>query len=213
MLSEAAITDDLRCSKHVDIEHFWSNSNENYNKMFPMAAHNLQSDKNSHNLYTVRDLRLMCSELRDVLHANNKSYDVLILLYVITVFTMSVPTTYSGVTSIKDAILKNGSFQLYVKGLAVLFVCAVLLFVFLWLTTCCHGTTEEVQDILTCIQKLLLYPNALGWSTSELKSFSSQLKNNKADFNVSGFFTLNLQFFSASVSVIFTYILVLNQFS
>jgi hypothetical protein len=72
-------------------------------------------------------------------------------------------------------------------------------------------TTEEVDDIYICIQKQIFYPNALGWSTSELKSFSSQLKNNKVEFNVCVFFTLNLQFFCASVSVIFTYILVLNH--
>jgi hypothetical protein len=46
-----------------------------------------------------------------------------------------------------------------------------------------------------------------------MKNVSFQMKNNTFDFNIYGFFTLNLQFFCASVSVIFTYILVLYQLS
>jgi hypothetical protein len=197
----------------MDIEHLRSSSNENNNKIFTMAAYNLKSDKNSHNLYTVRDLRLICSELCDVLHDNNKGYEVLILFDVITILIISVPTMYSGVMSIKGSILESGHFEVYLKGVSLLFKCANLLLIFLWLTMCCHKTTEEVHATLVCIQKLLLYPNALGWSTSDLKRFASQLKNSKVDFNVCGFFTLNIQFFCASVSVIFTYMLVLNQFS
>jgi hypothetical protein len=114
---------------------------------------------------------------------------------------------------IKVAILENGPFHVYFGGITLLSLFAFLLFTLLWLTLCCQKTIEEVDDIFICIQKQLLYPNALGWSTSELKSFSSQLKNHKVEFNICGFFTLNMQFFCASVSVIFTYILVLNQFS
>jgi len=88
-----------------------------------------------------------------------------------------------------------------------------MLYTFLWLNLCCQKTTENVDDIFICIQNLLLYPNALDLSTSEMKSVSSQLKNNKAEFNVCGFFTLKLQFLCARVSVIFTYILALNQLS
>jgi hypothetical protein len=77
-LSEAATTDDVNSSSYIDAEHLRSKTNS---KTFPMAVRNLKIDKKSNNLYTIRDLRLICSELCDVLHANNKSYEVLILLF------------------------------------------------------------------------------------------------------------------------------------
>jgi len=208
MLSEATITDDDNSSTRLDTEHFRGSRNKGSNKTFPIA-----SVTNSNSLYTIRDLRLICSELCDVLHANNKSYEVLILLDVITVLTYTVPTTYSGVMTIKQAIVENGLFQLYLEGVSSLLECIALLLIFMWSALCCQNTTEQVNDIFICIQKLLLYPSAFDWSTSELKGFSSQLKNSKCEFNICGFFTLNLQFFCASLSVIFTYIMVLSQYS
>jgi hypothetical protein len=213
MLSEAAIRDYGNSSTHMDTEHFRSSGNKSSNKTFPVATLKLKSGINSNNLYTIRDLRLICSELCDVLHANNKSYEILILLDVITILTLTVPTTYSGVMIIKTAIVENGLFQLYLKGVSILLKSVGLLLIFIWSALCCQKTTEDVNDIFVCIQKLLLYPSALGWSTSELKGFSSQLKNSKFDFNICGFFTLNLQFLCASLSVIFTYVVVLSQYS
>jgi hypothetical protein len=213
MLSEAAIRDDGKSSTSIDMEHFRSSRNKSSNNIFPITTFNLKSGINSNNLYTIRDLRLICSELCDVLHANNKSYEVLILLDVITILTFTVPTTYSGVMTIKRAVVENGLFQLYLKGVSNILKSAGLLLIFIWSALCCQKTTEHLNDIFVCIQKLLLYPIALGWSTSELKGFSSQLKNSKFEFNICGFFTLNLQFFCASVSVIFTYIVVLSQYS
>jgi hypothetical protein len=145
------------------------------------------------------------------MHTNNKSFELFILFDVITILTSTVPATYSGVMTLKLAIVANGPIQLYLTGLINILVCAFMLIALLWLTMCCQKTTEEAGNIFIGIQKLLLYPNSLGWSTSEIKSFYSQMKNNKPEFNVCGFFTLNLQFFCASLSVIFTYILVLHQ--
>jgi len=213
ILSEATISDDGKSSVHLDTEHFRSNGNKSSNKTFQIATLNLNIVTNSNNVYTILDLRLICSELRDVLRANNKSYEVLILLDVITTLTFTVPTTYSGVMAIKRATVDNGRFQLYLRGLSNFLKCSELLLIFIWSALCCQKTTEKVIDILIWIQKLLLYPSALGWNTSDLKGFSSQLKNSKFEFNVCGFFTLNLQFFCASVSIIFTYILVLSQYS
>jgi hypothetical protein len=210
LLSEAATADDVTSSRQMVAEHLRSKNN---NKTFPMAIHNLKIYTNFNNLYAIRDLRLICSELCDVLNANNKSYEVLILLYVITILTITVPTTYYGVMTINLAVVENGLLQLYLKSAFILCDCAFMILALLWLTVCCQTTTEEIRSTFFCIQKLLLYPNALGWSTSELKSFSSQLKNHIFEFNVCGFFTLNLQFFCASMSVIFTYLLVLNQFN
>jgi hypothetical protein len=210
LLSEAATADDVNSLRQMDAVHLRS---KNLNKTFPIAVHNLKIYTNFNNLYTIRVLRLICSELCDVLRANNKSYEVLILFNIISILAITVPTTYCGVLIIKLAVVENGLLQLYLKGVFILSDCAFMVLVLLWLTFCCQTTTEEIRSTFICIQKLLLYPNAHGWSTSELKSFSSQLKNSIFEFNVCGFFTLNLQFFCASVSVIFTYILVLCQYS
>jgi hypothetical protein len=210
LLSDAASTGVVNFSRHLDVEYL---RNKNSNKIFSMATHNLKIDTQSINLYTIRDLRLMCSELGYVLHTSIKGYEVLILLDVITILTYTVPTTYHAVITIKCAISESGLFQVYLKAVSNFLKCIGLLLIFIWSALCCQKTTEQVNDIFICIQKLLLYPNALGWSTSELKDFSSQLKNSKFEFNICGFFTLNLQFFCASVSVIFTYIVVLSQYS
>jgi hypothetical protein len=211
LLSEAAITGNGNSSTRTDKEHFSSSRNINSNRTFPITALNWKSGTYSNNTYTIRDLRLICSELCDVMHSNNKSFEILILVDVITILTSTVPGTYFGFITLKRAIVEYGPIQLYLTVLTNMLLCAFMLIALLWLTMCCQKFTKEVGNIFIGIQKLLLYPNTLGWRTSELKSFSSQMKNNKAEFNVCGFFTLNLQFFCASVSVIFTYILVLHQ--
>jgi hypothetical protein len=213
LLSEAAITDDGNCSTCKDKEHFRSSRNINSNTTFPITTFNWKIGTYSNSYYTIRDLRVICSELCDVMHINNKSFELLILLDVITILTNIVPTTYFGFLNLKSAIVDNGPIQLYLTAVTIFLQCAFLLLALLWLTMCCQKTTEEVGNIFIGIQKLLLYPNEHGWSTSELKSFSFQMRNNKAEFNVFGFFTLNLQFFCASVSVMFTYILVVHQLS
>jgi hypothetical protein len=211
LLSEAAITDEENSSTRTDKKHFRSSRNINSHKTFSVTTFNWKSGTFSNNYYTIRDLRLICSELCDVMHTNNKSFELLILLVVIAILTSTVPATYTGFMMLKRAIGDNGPIQLYFSAVSSILLCTFMLLALLWLSMCCQKATEVVGNIFIGIQKLLLYPNALGWSTSEMKSFSSQMKNIKAEFNVCGFFTLNLQFFCASVSVIFTYILVLHQ--
>ena len=210
MLSVASIADDVTYLRHTYVENLKSYKNH---QVFTIVTNNLESGREFHNLCRIHNIRVIYSELCDLLNYNNKSYAVTILLDVTARLTFTVPTVYQGVMFIKVAILENGPFQVYFAGVTMLTLSVSMLFTFLWLTLCCQKTTEEVDDIFICIQKLLLYPNALGWKTSELKSFSSQLKNNKVEFNMCGFFTLNLQSFCASVSVIFTYVLVLKQFT
>jgi hypothetical protein len=210
-LSEAAITDDGNFSTRTDKEHPRSSRNISSNKTFSIRTFDWTSDTNSSNHFTIRDLRVICSELYDVMHTNNKSFEILILLEVITILTNTVPTTYMGFMFLKLAIVENGPFQLYLMGLCTILLSVFWLLNLLWLGMCCQKTTEEVSNIFIGIQRLLLYPNELGWSTSEMKNFSSQMKNNKLEFNICGFFTLNLQFFCSSVSFTFTYILVIHQ--
>jgi hypothetical protein len=209
-LSEAASTDDVSRLRHIYVRGLMSYNDQ---KLFSIVAYNLKSDEESYNLHKIYHFRLIYSELYDLLHANNKSYEVLILLDVTARLTFIVPAVYLGVMTIQGAIFENGPFQVYFKGVYILSYCAFMVLTLLRLTFCCHKTTEEVHDILVCIQRLLLYPNALGWSTSDLKIFASQMKNSKVEFNICGFFALNLQFFCASMSLILTYLLVLNQFS
>ncbi|KDR19121.1 hypothetical protein L798_07003, partial [Zootermopsis nevadensis] len=184
----------------------------NANKIF-LTTDNLKNYKDSSNVCRIRDLRMVHSELYDVIHENNNSYGILILLEFITVLTNSVGTTYFGVMTINDTVFNNGNFEIYFKGITLLSMCTFELLAFFWLTTCCHSTAEEFNATLIHIQKLLLYPYISTWTIVDLKSFSSQLKNVKIEFNICGFFNLNLHFFSASVGVMFTYIIVLSQFN
>jgi hypothetical protein len=118
MLSEAAITDDKISSTRTDKEHFRSSRNINSNRTFTITTCNWESGTNSNNIYTytICDLRFICSEIYDVLRVNNKSYEVLILLDVITIITNTVPTTYSGFMTLNRAIVENGPFQPYMTG-------------------------------------------------------------------------------------------------
>jgi hypothetical protein len=193
ILSEAAITDDGKFSTRTDKEHSGSSRNINSNKTFPKRTFNWTSGTNSRNDYTIRDLRVICSELYEVMHTNNKTFELLILLDVITILTNIVPTTYVGFITLKLAIFEDCPFQLYLISISTILLCAFLLLSLLWLTMCIQNTTEEVSNLFIGIQILLLYPNALGWSTTEMKIFFSQIKNNKVEFNICGFFTLNLQ--------------------
>jgi hypothetical protein len=210
LLSEADCRDDFKCLRHINTERVTSYKTH---EIFAIATYDLKNYQESNHFCRIQHFRVLYSELYDVIYANNKCYEVLILLDVTTRLTFIVPTLYVGIKTITRAIFQNGTFNLYLKSVCVLSNCAFMLLTLLWLILCCQKTTEETHEIFVCIQKLLLHPNAYGWSKTELKSFSSQLKNNKVEFNVCGFFTLNLQFFCASVSVIFTYMLVLYQFS
>jgi hypothetical protein len=146
-----------------------------------------------------------------VLHTNSRRYGVLILLDIITTLGVAVATMYLGVVSIYGVIFNNGRLDFFLQG--IFFLCSSFfgLLNLFWLTFCCHETTDEVQDTLVCVQKLLLFSNECSWSTADLKRLSSQLKNLKIEFNVCGFFTINLQFFCGTVGILLSYILVMNQ--
>jgi hypothetical protein len=182
-------------------------------KLFLFARYNVTNDRDARNVCRIHDLQVNYSELYDVLHTNSKTYGIFILLHIIMIFTNAVPTIYLGVVYLHSAAFNSDRFDMYLKGTNFFYESSFDLLTFLWLTICCHSTVDEVQDTLVCIQKLLLYPNRLFWSTADLKRLSSQLKNLKVEFDVCGFFTLNLRLFCGSVGVLITYILVLNQFN
>jgi hypothetical protein len=209
LLSEPTFTDDVVTSTS-DKRRRVSHDN---NDLFLFARCNVTTDRNSRNVCRIHELQIVYSELYDVLHANNKSYGILILLETIMILSSSVSTTYFMIVILKEAVFSNGDFYVYFKGITVMCLCFSHLLIFFWLTTCCHSTAEEIHDTLVCVHKLLLHPNGLFWTSADLKRLAYQLANIKVEFSVCGFFTLNLQLLCGSVGIIFTYVLVLNQFS
>jgi len=202
LLSEAESTSEFDTSKYVFVEDITSKSS---NKMFSPAKDALKNNRESHSMCRIQDLQILYNELYDVLYANNKSYEVLILLCTMTTLTNTVPITYSATTVIKFAILRHGHFESFFKGVSITYMCAFKLLRFLWLTWCWHTTTEKVQDTVVCIQKLRLYPNSLGWSKSDVKNLLFQIKNMNVEFNICSFFTMNLQLF-VQVWVLYSHI-------
>jgi hypothetical protein len=210
LFSEATFTNEVSISRHVYKGNHVSHDSD---KLFLSARCNVTIDTDSRKVCRIHDLQIIYCELYDVLQANNKSYGIIVLMDIMTILTSTVPLTYFGVIILKEAAFNNGDLNVYFKGTGLMCLCFFHVLTFLWLTLCCHSTAEEVQDTLVCIQKLLLYPNRLSWTTGDLKCMFYQLVNVKVEFSVCGLFTLNLQFLCGSVGIIFTYILVLNQFS
>jgi hypothetical protein len=210
LLAEAAFTDDECTSTHLYTGHPLSHDSD---KLFLSTRHNVKRYKDLRPVCGILDLRRIYSELYDVLHTSSRSYGVLILLDIITVLSNAVPTIYLAFVSLNAAAFSTHSAAVYLQGTFFLCSSSFGLMNFLWLTICCHTTTEVVQDTLVCVQKLLLYPNAFSWKSQDIERFSSQLKNLKVEFSVCGFFTLNLQFFCGTVGILFSYILVMFQLS
>ncbi|PNF21449.1 hypothetical protein B7P43_G13507 [Cryptotermes secundus] len=210
LLSEAAFTDDFCTSTHMYAGHPVSHDSD---KLFLSERYKVKNGRGSRNMYRIHDLQIIYSELYDVLHANSKTYGILILLNIMAILTITVPTTYLGVVFLTGAVFNTDKTDVYFRGICFFCQSSSGLLTFLWLTICCHSTADEVKDTIVCIQKLLLRPNRLFWSTEDLKRLLSQLKNLKVEFSVCGLFSLNLQLLSGSVGVIITYILVLNQFN
>jgi hypothetical protein len=121
LLLEAESTAEFETSKCVFVEDITSNSS---NRMFSLAKDNLKNNRESHSMCTIQDLQILHNELYDVLYANNKSYEVLILLDTTMILTNTVPTTYSATTTIKFAILRDGHFESFFKGVAIIYMCA-----------------------------------------------------------------------------------------
>jgi hypothetical protein len=143
ILSEAAITDDGNSSTSTDTEHSRSCRIVSSNKTFSIRTFNWTSGTNSSNHFKIRDLRVICSELYDVMHTNNKSFEMLILLDVITILTNTVPTTYCGFINLKLTIVENGPFQLYLLSLSNILLWAFLLLNLLCLTMCCQKQQKK----------------------------------------------------------------------
>jgi hypothetical protein len=208
LLSESAFTDEQGTLKQ---EYTGYSVSHDSDKFFLPARNNMATYRDSRIVYRIHDLQIIYSELYDILRNSSRSNGVLILLDIIATLTNAVPTIYSAVVLINGAAFKSDSVYIWFKGIYFLSTSTFGLLNFLWLAMCCHTTTDEIQETLVCVQKLLLYPNGLSWSTADLNRLSSQIINLKVEFSVCGFFSLNLQFFCGTVGFVFSYIFVINQ--
>jgi hypothetical protein len=115
--------------------------------------------------------------------------------------------------TLQNAISNPGGTAQYVQAATLLYWCALHICLFVWMTMCCHLTTAEFNKCVAQVQKLLLSHTSGHGIMTELDRFSSQLQSVRVEFSISGLFTLIVSFLGASMSAMFTYILVLIQLS
>ena len=175
------------------------------------AAFKLNFNNSIYIINSIHDLRLNYSQLHDALRLVNRSYGITILLYTISTLTYSVPMFYLVIFVVQIIVCSYGDSKSYLDATLLLGLFTPNLVFFLWLITCCHTTSKEGSEILIDIHKLLLYPHAGHRVCSEIHSFCSVLRDLRVEFNVCGFFTLNVQFLCWSLSIVLTYVLVLFQ--
>jgi len=159
----------------------------------------------------IRELRNIYSQLHEVLWLVNKCYGFPILLVITSTIVTFVPTFFTGITHIQNAIVYQGEFQNHVMTASYLCWCISFLFTFAWIISCCHLVTGEVQKLLLYIHKIEIYCNVTQSTVVELRRFISQIKDMKVEFSICGLFALNLPFLCATLGVITTYVIVLFQ--
>jgi hypothetical protein len=149
--------------------------------------------------------------LYDVLLLVNKYYGIPVLLFLSVTMVSFIPSFFTVITLIKTVIVGESEFVYYMVLSSRFCWCISILFAFVWIVSCCHLVTEEVHNLLLCIHKVQIYSNVTQSSIRELRSFISQLKDMKVEFNVCGLFALNLPFLFGTLGVITTYVTVLFQ--
>jgi hypothetical protein len=175
------------------------------------AAFKPNFNNSNYIINSIHDLRILYNQLHDTLLLINRHYGIPILLYTISTLTCCIPAFYHGIVTLQNIICSYGDSKRYLEGALFLCLCVTQLLFFLWLIVCCHITGEEVSETLVYVHKLLLYPDTGHRINSELHSFCSLLRDVRVEFNVCGCFTLNLPFLCCSLSIVFTYALVLIQ--
>jgi hypothetical protein len=175
------------------------------------AAFKLSFNNSIYIINSIHDLRLIYSQLHDTLLLVNRRYGIPVLLYTISTLTYSVPMLYLEIAYLQNIICNYGDSKSYLEGAVLLGLYTPHLVFFLWLITCCHTTSKEASEILIGIHKILVYPQTGHRVCSELRSFCSLLRDVRVEFNICGFFTLNLHVLCWSLSILFTCVLVLVQ--
>jgi hypothetical protein len=177
-----------------------------------IAEHRTKNNASCNN-HNFREYRIIYSELHDILCNINDKYGISILLEIASILSNFIPTFYIAMFTLQNAISSHGGSVHYVQAASLLYWCALHIFLFVWMAMCCHLATTEFTKCITHVQRLLLSHTLGHGSLVELDRFSSQLQSIRFDFNICGLFTLNMSFLGASVSAMFTYILILIQLS
>ncbi|PNF21452.1 hypothetical protein B7P43_G13508 [Cryptotermes secundus] len=202
----------LSGSLTTDEDSEYNETRHSYNIIMTNTGYKIENNA-GYNSYRLREFRIIYSELYDILCLVNDKYGISILFHIISMLSNFIPTFYTAIFTLRDAMTNHGGTAHYVQAATVLYWCALHIFLFVWMTMCCHLTATEANKCVTQVQKLLLCHN-LGYGIlMELDRFSSQLQSIRVEFNISGLFTLNISFLGASVSATFTYILILIQLS
>jgi hypothetical protein len=159
----------------------------------------------------IRELRHIYSQLHEVLWLVNKCYGFPILLVITSTIVSFIPTFFGGISYVQNYTVYQHEFKFYMTIALYLCWCISILFAFVWIISCCHLVTGEVHKLLLYIHRIEIYSNVTQSTIVELRSFISQLKDMKVEFNICGLFTLNLPFLCATLGVITTYVTVLFQ--
>ena len=159
----------------------------------------------------IREMRIIYSQLHDVLSLVNKCYGIPVLLVITSTLATCIPRFFSGITLILNAIVDQRNFEKYINMASHFCWCISVLFTFVWIISCCHLVTGEVHKLLLYIYKIQIYSNVTQSTIFELRSFIFQLKDMKVEFSVCGLFVLKLPFLCATLGVITTYVIVLFQ--
>jgi hypothetical protein len=173
---------------------------------FVLYANNIYLDVSQ-----ILEMQHVYCQLYDVLWLVNKYYGIPVLLFLTTTMVSFIPSLFTVITLIKIVIVGKMESPYYMILSSHLCWCISILFTFVWIVSCCHLVTEEVQKLLLCIHKIQIHSNVTQISFRELRSFISQLKDMKVEFCVCGLFVLNLPFLFGTVGVISTYDIVLFQ--
>jgi hypothetical protein len=159
----------------------------------------------------ILEMQYINCQLYDVLWLVNKYYGIPVLLLLTTNVVSFIPSLFTVITLIKSVIVGEREFLYYMILSSNLCWCISILFTFVWIVSCCHLVTEEVQNLLLCIHTIQIHSNVRQSSVRELRSFISQLKDMKVEFSVCGLFALNLPFLFGTLGFISTYVTLLFQ--
>lgn len=183
----------------------------NSHRRLSILAFNLDVKSRTEDVFMIRDLRQIYSQLHDVLLLINKYYGTTIILVIISILLNLTPSIYLGIIVFKDTIVYRHELKQYIELVLLLCWCVSIIFMYVWLNSCCHLVTDEVYKLMVCIHRIQLLPNVTYGTVVELNAFTNQLRDIRVEFSVCGLFALNLQFLCASFGVITSYILVLIQ--
>ena len=150
-------------------------------------------------LTDIRCLRKIYSELYDITCLINNTYGAPILATMCWMLTGVLYTLYQVLVNFNGWGVANVAY-------------AVMYFVFFFkVKFFCHTATNEARSSRILVQKLLLEGNCRNECVKELKMFSLQLHVMTSEYNICGFFSLNLKLFASVVSVIVSYVIIMVQ--